>query len=81
MAESYVRFWFMFPVGIVIATCALTAGIGGAVLFGPLFLIVFPWLGPKYTFNSPSVSVGVAILIETFGFSSGMNLTMSMIIY
>ena len=52
------KYWFMFPVAIGVATCAITAGIGGAALFGPIFLIIFPLLGPQYAFESPATSVG-----------------------
>jgi uncharacterized membrane protein YfcA len=41
-------------------------------LFGPIFLIVFPALGPDYPLASPAAAVGIAILTETFGFSSGL---------
>lgn len=66
---SVVQYWFMFPISICIATCALTSGIGGAALFAPLFLILFPVMGlPKIL---PTGAVAIAIMIETFGFSSG----------
>lgn len=61
----------MLPISIAVATCAVTSGIGGAALFGPLFLIIFPIMGPQYVISSPRGSVALAILIETFGFGSG----------
>ncbi len=63
-------YWFMFPVGIVVATSAMLSGIGGAALFMPLFLLIFPLLGPAYPLD-PIAAIGIALLIETFGFSSG----------
>ncbi len=56
-------YWFMFPISILVATIAMTAGIGGAVLFSPLF---FLFLNLK-----PDVAIGTGIFIEIFGFSSG----------
>jgi hypothetical protein len=32
--------WFMFPVAVGIATIAMLAGIGGAVMFAPFFMLV-----------------------------------------
>ena len=64
-------YWFMLPVSILVATTAMFAGIGGAALFVPIFLIVFPFLGPEYVVGSAVAAVGVALLTETFGFSSG----------
>jgi uncharacterized membrane protein YfcA len=39
-------YWFMFPVSICVATTAMLSGIGGAALFIPIFVIIFPLLGP-----------------------------------
>lgn len=64
-------YWFMFPVSMMIATTAMLSGIGGAAFFMPIFLIVFPLLGPEYPLASPVAAIGVALLTETFGFSSG----------
>lgn len=68
---EWTRYAFMFPVGIVVATCAQTAGIGGAAIMGPFFLLGFPLLGPAYPLHSVASSVATAILSEAFGFSSG----------
>ena len=68
---DFTLYWFMFPVSIVVATTAMLSGIGGAAMFTPIFLILFPLLGPEYTLASPVAAIGVALLIETFGFSSG----------
>jgi hypothetical protein len=63
---------FMFPTAIGVATCAITAGIGGAALFAPIFLILFPLLGKDYAISSPAAAVATAILTESFGFGSGL---------
>ena len=64
-------YWFMFPVAIVIATTAMLSGIGGAALFTPMFLIVFPLLGAEYTLGTAVTAIGAALLTQTFGFASG----------
>jgi hypothetical protein len=66
-----VIYWFMLPLGICVATCALLAGIGGAAIFAPIFLLIFPLLGKEYPLKSPAASVSIAIVIESFGFTSG----------
>lgn len=68
---EWTRYAFMFPVGVLVATCAQTAGIGGAAIMGPFFLLGFPLLGPAYPLHSVAASVATAILCEAFGFSSG----------
>lgn len=57
-------FWWLLPVGIVIAAVANGAGIGGATFFSPLLVIV---VGLE-----PVTAVGVALGTEVFGFSSGV---------
>ncbi|MEN8196350.1 MAG: sulfite exporter TauE/SafE family protein [Pseudomonadota bacterium] len=68
---DWLRYWFMFPISIGVATTAMLSGIGGAALFIPIFLIIFPLLGPEYPLDSAVAAIGVALLTETFGFSSG----------
>ena len=68
---DFTLYWFMFPVSIMVATIAMLSGIGGAALFTPIFLIIFPLLGPEYPLATPVAAIGVALLTETFGFSSG----------
>ena len=70
-AFDWTIYWFMFPVSIVIATTAMLSGIGGAAMFAPIFMIIFPMLGPDYPFPSIAAAIGVALFTETFGFSSG----------
>jgi len=55
---------WLFPTSILIATIAMSSGIGGAVFFSPLFLLV---LG-----LSPTVAIGSALITELFGFTSGV---------
>ena len=61
----------MFPVAIVVATCAMLSGIGGAALFTPIFVLIFPLLGPEYVLASTTAAVGAALITQTFGFLSG----------
>jgi len=56
--------WFMFLVGTGIATIAMMAGIGGAVLFAPFFMLVLRL--------EPLIALGAGLVIEFFGFSSGV---------
>ncbi len=57
-------YWYLFPISILIATIAMASGIGGAVFFSPLFILVLKL--------EPSVAVGTALTTELFGFSSGL---------
>jgi uncharacterized membrane protein YfcA len=68
---DWTLYWFMFPVSIAVATSAMLSGIGGAALFAPIFLIIFPLLGPEYVLPSTAAAIGTALLTEVFGFSSG----------
>lgn len=68
---DFTLYWFMFPVSIMVATTAMLTGIGGAALFMPIFVLIFPLLGPEYPLASPVAAIAVALLTETFGFSSG----------
>lgn len=56
--------WFLFPISILVATTAMSTGIGGAVFFSPIFI-----LGLKL---EPTVAIGTALVTELFGFSSGL---------
>jgi len=58
------EYWFLFPAAIAIATVAMASGIGGAVFFSPLFIIVLRL--------EPSVAIGTALITELFGFGSGV---------
>lgn len=65
-------YWFMFPIAICVATSAMLSGIGGAALFTPIFILLFPLLGPEYALGSTVAAIGTALLTETFGFTSGL---------
>lgn len=67
---DWLQYWFMFPVAMCVATSAMLSGIGGAALFIPIFVIVFPLLGPEYPLAT-SAAIGSALMTEVFGFSSG----------
>ena len=62
----------MLPVSTLVATAGVLGGIGGAAMFVPIFLIIFPLLGPEYALAGPLAAIGVALLTEAFGFSSGL---------
>ena len=68
---DFTIYWFMFPVSILVATCAMLSGIGGAALFTPIFILVFPLLGPEYVLGSTIAAIGTALITQTFGFLSG----------
>ena len=57
-------YWYLFPISILIATIAMASGIGGAVFFSPLFMLVLKL--------DPAVAIGTALMTELFGFSSGV---------
>ena len=56
--------WFMFPISILIATIAMSSGVGGAIFFAPILLL---GLGLP-----PEVAIGVGLITEVFGFTSGV---------
>mmetsp|Transcript_19652 Transcript_19652/g.67705 ORF Transcript_19652/g.67705 Transcript_19652/m.67705 type:complete len:290 (-) Transcript_19652:1856-2725(-) len=62
----------MLPTAVAVTTACQLAGIGGAALFSPVFLLVFPLLGPDYALPSPAAAVASALLTEVFGFASGL---------
>ena len=59
-----IEYWYLFPISILIATIAMASGIGGAVFFSPLFMLVLKL--------DPAVAIGIALMTELFGFSSGV---------
>lgn len=59
-----VELWYLLPVSVLIATIAMSSGIGGAVFFAPLFILVLKL--------EPTVAIGTALITELFGFSSGL---------
>ena len=58
------EYWYMLPVALMVSTLAMASGIGGATFFSPIFILV---LGLR-----PEVAIGTALLIEVFGFASGL---------
>jgi uncharacterized membrane protein YfcA len=71
-AAFWTRYWFMLPTATAVATLCLLSGIGGAALFSPIFLLVFPLLGSEYVLPSPATAFSTALITECFGFSSGL---------
>ena len=68
---DFTLYWFMLPVAFIIANLAMLTGIGGSALFTPIFLVVFPLLGPAYPLESAAAAIGASLLTATFGFFSG----------
>ncbi len=71
--DDALRYAFMLPTATAVATSCQLAGIGGAALFSPIFLLMFPLLGPEYPLASPAAAIASALLTEVFGFSSGLS--------
>ena len=84
---DWLRYAPMLPISLGVAFLANTAGIGGAALFSPIFLLVFPaldeWRIAKglteasmdtrfYALESPAASIGTALAVEFVGFTSGL---------
>lgn len=64
MDLTILDFWFLFPVGIVIAALAMSAGVAGSNFWIPVYLL---WLGLE-----PRVAFWVSLLTMLFGFGSGV---------
>ena len=62
--ENLWEYWYMLPISIVIATIAMSSGVGGAVFFSPIFMILLKL--------DPTTAVGTALMTEFFGFTSGV---------
>lgn len=71
--EEPFKYAFMFPTMTCMAVLCQSAGIGGAALLSPLFLLVFPLLGPEYPLSSAASAIASALLTECFGFCSGLS--------
>ena len=67
------QYAFMLPTATLVSTACQLAGIGGAALFSPIFLLVFPLLGPQYPLSSAGAALASALLTECFGFASGLT--------
>jgi hypothetical protein len=55
--------WWLFPTAVLIATLAMSSGVGGAILFSPLFMLALEL--------PPPVAIGTALLTQVFGVGSG----------
>ena len=73
LADDPTGYAFMLPTAVAVATSCQLCGIGGAALFSPIFLLIFPLLGPEYPLDSPAAAIASALLTEVFGFSSGLS--------
>jgi uncharacterized protein len=62
--ELSFEFWYLLPLSIVIATIAMSSGVGGAVFFSPPFMLALKL--------EPTIAIGSALSTELFGFSSGL---------
>ncbi len=63
--ELTFQYWYLLPASIVIATIAMSSGVGGAVFFSPLFILVLRL--------EPGIAIGAALATEFFGFLSGVT--------
>ena len=54
---TYYQYAFMLPVSTLVALCAQLCGIGGAAMFSPIFLLLFPLLGLQL--HSPPAGRGL----------------------
>ena len=73
VVDDPLRYAFMLPTATAVATSCQLCGVGGAALFSPIFLLVFPLLGPEYPLDSAAAAIASALLTEVFGFSSGLS--------
>lgn len=58
-------YFFMFFIGILFSTIAMSMGIGGAVMFSPFFLIFLKM--------DPVIAITIGLFIESFGFLTGLT--------
>lgn len=58
------EYWYFLPLAIIIASIAMSSGIGGAVFFAPILMLALKL--------DPVVAVGISLAIELFGFGSGL---------
>ncbi len=59
------EYWYMLPISVVIATIAMASGVGGATFFAPIFLLALRL--------PPEIAIGVGLITEVFGFTSGLT--------
>lgn len=59
-----VGLWYLFPLSLLISTLAMMSGIGGAVMFSPVFMLLL---------GLDAVSAfATGLFVELFGFTSGV---------
>ncbi len=68
--EYWLKFWWVFPIALVICVAVCTVSISGSVLFVPFFTLAFPALGIPL---SPIQAVQVGLFTEIFGFASSTS--------
>jgi uncharacterized membrane protein YfcA len=71
--DDPLKYAFMFPIVTCVAVTCQLAGIGGAALLSPIFLLVFPLLGPEFPLKTAASAIACALLTECFGFMSGLT--------
>ncbi|MBF0101073.1 MAG: sulfite exporter TauE/SafE family protein [Desulfobacterales bacterium] len=57
-------YWWLFPTAIVIASFAMTVGVGGPVFFSPIYILILQL--------PPPTAFGTALITQLFGFASGV---------
>lgn len=59
-----VGLWYLFPLSVLISTLAMMSGIGGAVMFSPVFMLLL---------GLDTISAfATGLFVELFGFTSGV---------
>jgi uncharacterized protein len=64
MSPDLLHYWFLLPAGIAIATLVMSAGVSGATLWVPVYLL---WLG-----LDAQLAFWLGLLTMLFGFGSGV---------
>jgi hypothetical protein len=67
------QYAFMFPITTCVSDLCQSAGIGGAALLSPIFLLISPLLGPQYPLETATASIASALMIDCFGFLIGLS--------
>ena len=64
----WLQYWWMFPIAFMVALMVNTAGISGASLFVPFFILIFPLITGISL--APIDTVKLGLITESFGLSS-----------
>ena len=67
-SSYWFEYWWMFPIAFLIALTVNTAGISGAALFVPFFILIFPIFSGTHL--APVDTVKLGLITESFGLSS-----------